>query len=206
VEIKVLQGKRPGSDKLLEGAFKLRHRVFVDEKKWEDLRKPDGREIDQFDGPQCIYIVATERNSVVGNLRMTPTTHPHLLADVHQHLCARPEPRGPAIWEWTRYCEQPLKRGRSKWGEVAAHVQVAGMEWLFMHGVRDVVVEYNPKFIDRHLEMGFEVNLLGLPVEMEGEQVVAVHMRFDFNTLYQTRACLGVTRPILMTEPVAATA
>lgn len=206
MDIRILEGKRPGTDRLLEGAFKLRHRVFVDERKWEALRKPDGREIDSFDGPQCIYVLAVERGSVIGHLRMTPTTHPHLLADVHAHLCARPEPRGPAIWEWTRYCVQPRARGRLKWGEVAAHIQVAGMEWLFMHGVRDVVVEFNTKFVERHLEMGFEVNLLGLPVEMEGEQIVAVHMRFDFNTLYQTRACLGVPGPILMHEPVAATA
>ncbi len=206
MEIRFLEGKRPGTDLLLEEAFKLRHRVFVEELKWEALRKSDGREIDQFDGPQCTYLLAVDQDTVVGHLRMTPTTYPHLLADVHAHLCARPEPRGPAIWEWTRYCAQPRARGRWKWGQVAAHIEIASLEWLFMHGVRDVVVEFHPKFIERHLEMGFEVNLLGLPVEMEGEQVVAVHMRFDLSTLYQARACLGVSGPILMNEPVAATA
>lgn len=206
MEIKVLEGKRPGTDPLLEQAFRLRHRVFVDEKRWLALRKRDGREIDQFDGPQCIYILAVDHGDVVGHVRMTPTTHPHLLADVHSHLCVRTEPRGPAIWEWTRYCAQAGLRGQVKAGKVAAYIQVAAVEWLFNHGVRDVVVEYNPKFIERHLEMGFEVNLLGLPVEMEGEQVIAVHMRFDLNTLYQTRACLGVPGPILASEPVAASA
>ena len=33
----------------MEQAYRLRHNVFVDEMGWEDLRKPDGREIDQFD-------------------------------------------------------------------------------------------------------------------------------------------------------------
>ena len=95
-------------------------------------------------------------------------------------------------------------RGRRKAGEVAAMIQVAAMEWLFMHGVRDVVVEYHPRFIERHLQFGFDVIPLGLPVTMAGEPVVAVHMQFDFNTHYQTRAALGVTGQVLMREPATA--
>ncbi len=201
MEIKIVEGARPGTNALLEKAFRLRHKVFVEEKKWEALRKADRREIDEFDGPQCIYIIAVEKKSVIGQMRMTPTTGPHLLANVHFNLCSRPEPRGPSVWEWTRYCVRPLARGRTPWGEVAAHVQLAGMEWLHIHGVNDIVVEYHPKFIQRHLELGFEVNPLGLPTEIEGEPVVAVHMRFDFNTLHRTRKTFGVHNPILMKGP-----
>ena len=32
----------------MEDAFRLRHRIFVDERKWLALKKPDKREIDQF--------------------------------------------------------------------------------------------------------------------------------------------------------------
>jgi N-acyl-L-homoserine lactone synthetase len=77
------------------------------------------------------------------------------------------------------------------------------MEWLYIHGIRDIVVEYHPKFIERHLELGFEVNPLGLPVEMDGEPVVAVHMRFDFNALHRTRVTFGVADSILMAGPQA---
>ncbi|RZK93426.1 MAG: autoinducer synthase, partial [Methylobacterium sp.] len=33
----------------MEQVWRLRHEIFVEEKRWLDLARPDGREIDQFD-------------------------------------------------------------------------------------------------------------------------------------------------------------
>ena len=37
----------------MEQAYRLRHAVFVEEMGWNDLKRPDGREIDQFDDRPC---------------------------------------------------------------------------------------------------------------------------------------------------------
>jgi len=34
---------------VLEQHFRIRHEIFVEERKWEALRKPDGREIDTYE-------------------------------------------------------------------------------------------------------------------------------------------------------------
>jgi hypothetical protein len=52
--------------------------------------------------------------------------------------------------------------------------------------------------------MNFEVIPLGVPAEMDGRFVVAVHLRFDFNTILKTRQVLGVSEPIFMPERIAA--
>ena len=88
-------------------AHKLRHQVFVEERRWEALRRPDGHDIDQFDTDEAIHILAIEDGAVVGYSRLLPTVGPHLLSAVYPGLAERPIPRAPNIFEWTRYCVSP---------------------------------------------------------------------------------------------------
>ncbi|MFN3855508.1 MAG: acyl-homoserine-lactone synthase [Phreatobacter sp.] len=202
--IHVITGVRPGENALLEQAFRLRHRVFVGEKQWTDLTRPDGREVDEFDGPASVYILAVEDGIVRGHVRLNPTTRPHLLADKHSHLCYRPQPRGPHVWEWTRYCVDPAVRGGRRWGEIASRVEIAAIEWGLMNGIKDIVVEYEPKFMTRHHQMGFKVTPLGIAEEMNGEFVVAVHLQCREDTLDKSRAALNVPGPVLSPSIVPA--
>ena len=66
----------------MEQAYRLRHKVFVEEAKWIDLAKPDGREIDQFDNQHAVHMLYVDDGKVLGYQRMLPTTRPHLLSDV----------------------------------------------------------------------------------------------------------------------------
>lgn len=71
----------------MEQAYRLRHAVFVDEMGWEDLRKPDGREIDQFDDEHAVHMLYIENGTVLGYQRMLPSLQPHILSEVLPHLC-----------------------------------------------------------------------------------------------------------------------
>src|SRR5688572_1881616 len=88
----------------LREAFRLRHRVFVEEKGWGDLRRDDGLETDRFDDEHAVHMLYVEDGRVIGYQRMLPTTRPHLLSEVMPELCEGQRPVGPDIWEWTRYC------------------------------------------------------------------------------------------------------
>ena len=48
----------------LQQMFKLRHALLVEERGWEDLRKTDGLERDQFDGPDATYLLAMQDDMV----------------------------------------------------------------------------------------------------------------------------------------------
>ena len=113
--LKVIQGSEIGShEALMDRVLRFRHAVFVDEKGWEDLRQPDERERDQFDDEHAIHQVCMRDDEIVGYQRLLPTTRPHLLTDVLSDLCKTKPPRGPKIFEWTRFCVAPpiAKSGR----------------------------------------------------------------------------------------------
>jgi len=193
----VLSGVLPGENSLLEQAFRLRHVVFVEERRWETLRRPDGREIDQFDDADAVHLIAAEDGVVLGYARLRSTVKPHLLADVHSFLCRRPYPRAPWVWEWTRYCVRPdQRRAGSPLGRVGSEIIVACAEWSLDNGVADAVLEIHPVWEAFLTGLSFNVRRLGLPAEMDGEPVVAVQLHFDERTLKFARQARGVHGPV----------
>jgi|SRR5579872_2210361 acyl-homoserine lactone synthase len=195
--IELISGVLPGEHPLLEQAFRLRHSVFVEERGWELLRRPDGREIDQFDDADAVHELALHEGVVVGYHRMRPTTEPHLLADVHRHLCERPYPRSPLVWEWTRYCVRRDRRGGSVLGGVGSELLFGAVEWCLDRGVQDVVLEYHPGWIAYFMTLGFKVRPLGLPTEIDSEPIIAVQMHFDERALAQIRESCSNYKPEL---------
>jgi acyl-homoserine lactone synthase len=191
--IEVLSGVLPGENSLLEQAFRLRHTVFVDERHWEALRRPDGCEIDQFDDADAVHIIAAERDTVVGYARLRSTVKPHLLSDVHPFLCLRPYRRAPSVWEWTRYCvRKDRRREGSALGRVGSEIMVAIAEWSLDNGIADSVLELHPAREAFLTALSFKLRRLGLPVEMDGEPVVAVQLHFDESTPKAMRETCGV--------------
>jgi acyl-homoserine lactone synthase len=195
--IEILTGVRPGEHPWLEQAFKLRHEVFVEERHWENLRRPDGREIDQFDGPAAVHQLAIHQDRVVGYQRFISTLSPHLLGDVHPQLCARPYPIGPHVWEWTRYCVAKSARGNQMAGDTASHLMAAALEWALPVGITEFILEFDPLWISRFLNLGYEVHPLGLPQMVGGEQVVAVRMKMTMATLKRTRLLRRISGSVL---------
>ncbi len=89
---------------VLEQHFRVRHEIFVEERKWEALRKPDSREIDVYDNEDAIYLLALENRRVLGGSRLYPTTKPTMMSEVFPHLAAvRGCPVDPQVWEWSRF-------------------------------------------------------------------------------------------------------
>lgn len=75
----------------------------------------NGRERDEFDDLDPVYAIAVHRPSstVVGCVRLLPTTGPNMLSDVpafQPALQGRPAPRSPHIWEASRFAIDPRVR------------------------------------------------------------------------------------------------
>ena len=197
--IEVIEGVRPGESKLLDQAFRHRHRIFVEKKGWSALRKEDGREVDQFDTPATVHFIAPGRgpDEVAGYVRLNPTIGPHLLADIHAHLCARPYRRAPDVWEWSRYSVADNFRLDGTYSDVASALLIAGLEWAEPQGIHTIVLEFHPVWITRFRELDFEVIPLGLPVTFEGELTLAAQLGFDRRTIKTMRRARGFRRPVL---------
>src|SRR5689334_20662685 len=100
----ITPANRPLYEGIIEKSLRVRYEIFVRELGWTALQRPDGRDLDAYDQPDTVYILAIEGDRVVGGQRLNPTVRPHLLSDVFPHLAhVKGIPIAPDIWECTRY-------------------------------------------------------------------------------------------------------
>src|SRR5438105_6341931 len=86
-----------------------RHRVFIERLGWQ-LQAKGGLEVDQFDRPDTVYVIARgAHDKVIGCARLLPTLRPYLLAEVFpQLLHGLPAPCAPDVWELSRFAAVDL--------------------------------------------------------------------------------------------------
>ena len=181
----------------LQDMFHLRHRIFVERMGWEDLRKPDRLEKDQFDTDDAIYLLLTQDDGrVIGTHRMLQTNKPHLFSDVFAKYCAvKGVQRGDRIVELTRTCvdEEGLDKAAT---EMARKHLMAGLfEFCLRAGYEKFSVLTSTEILFRYLLIGVDIKPLGMPVDMDGSKQVAAIVTVDRQTLDAVRAALGVPEP-----------
>ncbi|WP_375463040.1 acyl-homoserine-lactone synthase [uncultured Methylobacterium sp.] len=188
----------------MDQAYRLRHDVFVAEKGWHDLAKADGREIDQFDDAHAVHMLAMQDGRVVGYQRMLPTTRPYLLTEVLPELCEVEAPRSARVWEWTRYAVERACRDRGRILSPVGSALLAGIvEWGLESGIESIVIEMNPLWLLRLVQLHFRVTPLGLPCRISGEDTLAVVAAFDHRTLRRLRETRGDDASVLTARPVS---
>jgi acyl-homoserine lactone synthase len=191
--------------KEIEEHFRIRHRIYVEERRWMALERPDGREVDQFDTEDAVYLLAIERGKVVGGTRLVPTLGPHLMADVFPFLAnVRGIQRGPDTMEWTRIFVVPEHRGRDS---KILHTVLAGMfEYCLRNEISTITVVMETWWLPRFLELGWEVKPLGLPAVIEGMNCVGTMITVDEAAYRRTLAFKGVTGPVIVEAGLGAPA
>jgi acyl-homoserine lactone synthase len=186
----------------MEQAYRLRHDVFVDELGWSDLKREDGREIDQFDDSRAVHMLCIEGDRVLGYQRLLPSLRPHLLSDVLRHLCDDELPVGPDIWEWTRYCVAPGCRDRGRMLSPVGNMLLSSIvEWGLDNGVSKIIIEMNPIWLLRLVQLHFRVVPLGIPQQVGKDSIVAVTAAFDRRTLSRLRETRGDEREVIVARP-----
>jgi acyl-homoserine lactone synthase len=182
----------------MEQAYRLRHKIFVEEMGWTDLAKPDGREIDQFDTKHAVHMLYIEHGKVLGYQRLLPSTRPHLLSDVTPELCEVERPVGSHIWEGSRHCVAPGHREKGRFATPIAIALLTGMvEWGLENGITTTILEIEPLLLLRIVQLHFKMMPLGLPRRMGKQDFLAVTAAFDWRTLNRLREMRGDRRRVL---------
>jgi acyl-homoserine lactone synthase len=177
---------------LLKRAFRFRHAIFVEEKGWEDLRRADGLERDSFDDEHAIHQICLRGDEIVGYQRLLPTTRPHLLTEVLGHLCKSKPPRGPRIFEWTRFCVAPSHRElRPKPHGPFLELAQGVLEWGMARRVDAVTVAIDWRLMVIAMQLRFFVRPLGFPKKIGRDEIVALRMSFNWETLATIREARG---------------
>lgn len=188
----------------LDDYFRIRHEIFVGDRGWTNLARPDGRERDQFDTDDAIYIVGIDNGRIYGGSRLVPTVRPHLLSEVFPHLAAvRSVPRDSGIYEWTRVFVTKDRREGGNAGRTAGTVICGLLEYCLAEGVHGLSGVIDAWWLPRFHDMGWTVRPLGLPELVGRDWVVAVVMPIDAGTLERTRAFHGIEGPVLARDTYA---
>lgn len=111
--LEIVQTGQFGKTSLLFDMHRLRKRVFKDRMGWEVSIDTNGLEVDQFDLPETIYVLALDNDRrVIGNWRLLPTIGPTMIRDIWpKFLDSIYMPSDPCVWEASRFAVDSLKGG-----------------------------------------------------------------------------------------------
>ncbi len=159
---------------LIEEMFLWRHRIYVEQRGWKEIARPDCREIDQFDTRDAVYLIAVDDSGgFTGSVRLNPSSKPTLLSEVFPHLILRGELlNSPKVWDWTRLFVIPDKRRADARNPVLEDLFIGSMEWAVGEELEAIVGLAEIFWLPKLLKMGWVVDPLGLPSLIEGEQWV----------------------------------
>ncbi len=183
---------------VMERIWTFRHEQFVERMGWHGIRKPDGREIDQFDHEDAVHLPIENGRRIVGYSRLLPTTRPHLLTDVYPEILP-PGVTGPSafdVYEWTR-CIGTEEFIPSMNATAARLVIVGVAEYCLAAGIRAMLIETHPRLAHYLTELGWEVRPLHVPVTYEGRPFVAILAFPTYGAVESSRKVLGISQSIL---------
>ncbi|MEY9364160.1 acyl-homoserine lactone synthase [Bradyrhizobium yuanmingense] len=183
---------------VIEQHFRLRHDIFVEERRWETLRRPDGREIDSYDDEDTVYLLALEGRRVVGGHRLYPTTKPSMMSEVFPHLVSvRGWPADPQVWEWSRYFVVRDRRD----GALNLELMAAVQEFCLGQGIAQVSAIMETWWLPRFHEAGFVVTPLGLPALVENAWTMAATIDIRRETLDALHRRIGTASVVQQEGP-----
>lgn len=142
-----------------------RKKVFIDENGW-DLKQIDGREYDQYDDEDAIYILEYEANGdLVHAQRMRPTVNGSMLADVFSSALVGGAAciTDAVTWEMTRGFVTPKYRVASR-DDLRAAMRLTILELALQAGIKRIVSFIDVRLLPYFVNSAYRFEPLGLPI------------------------------------------
>ncbi|MGH8176105.1 MAG: acyl-homoserine-lactone synthase [Steroidobacter sp.] len=172
--------------------------VFVDVAGW-NVPVVGDMEIDQYDGDEAIYLLSKSdacRDEVLASVRLLPTIRPHLMSDLFVASCSGDVPRGPSIWEVSRFCISPAVTRRSRRLALLWEMTCAVMETALLFGVERVTFVANAALAPLMLDCGWQAGALGPTLRDGDDEITAIAASVTPAGLRTVRCRFGVPGPV----------
>lgn len=182
---------------LLDDMFAARHEVFVGLKKWEELRRPDGREIDDWDRDDTVYLLAVSGERVLGGVRFTGPQAPTLSEVIHPELFEGGPPRDDRFLEMSRLFARPEAVTKDGQSPVVSELLVACAEFARIVGSRGSLMITELHLVQNMLAWGANPEPLGLPRRTRDGTVLAVMSHASAFAARNLRKARGIERPVI---------
>jgi acyl-homoserine lactone synthase len=197
-EIHVVQrDNRHLYEKFFDPYFRLRHDIYVKQRKWMALDRPDGREIDQFDTEDAVYLFCLDGGQLIGAMRALPTVQPTLMSDIFPDLAIRGPVQRADVYELSRIFVIPERRGEHAGPRIEMLLLTAIMEYGISIGLTGFSIVLESWWLPRFERCGWRAHPLGLPQMVDGMSVLAVLVDCDETTWKSLCRQIGLTNPTL---------
>jgi acyl homoserine lactone synthase len=147
--IEIIQAGQADKARLLIDMHHLRRRVFKERMRWNVTVTDEGLEVDQFDIPEAVYLLALDDDRrVIGHWRLLPTNGPCMIREIWpQFLDTMPLPPDPLVWEATRFCVDSLKanadEGLAQVSRATQEMFCGLIEMCMLCGITSIVSMYD---------------------------------------------------------------
>ena len=177
--------------------FRLRHDIYVKQRKWMALDRPDGREIDQFDTEDAVYLFCLDDGRLIGAMRAIPTQSPTLLSEIFPHLSMRGPIHRHDVYELSRVFVIPERRGEHAGPRIETLLLTAIMEYGVSTGLTGFSIVLESWWLPRFERCGWKAHPLGLPRMIDDMSVLAVLVDCNEATWRSLCSQIGRIDPIL---------
>lgn len=172
-----------------------RKAVFVDTIGW-NVPVLDDMEVDCYDREDTTYLLArSEQGQLLASARLVPTLTSHLMSDLFAHACDGSPPRGPTIWEASRFCATPLIRGRRARLDLLWKIFCAIMETSLLFGIEQIIFTANAALLPLALNCGWHASMLGPTLPDGDDEVTAVRVLITLDGLRTIRQRFCIAGP-----------
>ncbi len=186
--MKVISGVSGGlSEDLFDKVSSYRHKVFIEMLGWE-LQTKNGVELDQFDRPDTLYVIAQDDEGTInGCARLLPTDRPYLLGEVFpQLLNGQPLPASPEVWELSRFAAVDFNtQTSSALGQFSSEIAVSLLRHSIVCAAKQGakrLITVSPLGVERLLRRaGFHSHRAGPPMIISGHPIVACWIEIERN-------------------------
>lgn len=176
---------------LLDAMHRLRQRVFGERLGW-DVVHSDGREADEFDLLNPIYIVATSKSSqIAGCARLLPATGPTMLERTFPQLLNGGTLNAhPGMIESSRFCVDTAlidDRGGRPLHDATTAMFAGIIEWSMKNGFTEIVTATDLRFERILKRAGWPMRRLGEPTMINETNSVAGVLPVDRTSFERVR-------------------
>jgi acyl-homoserine lactone synthase len=184
---------------LLDQAFALRHRVFVEGRGWQALRRPDRLDIDRHDTSGAIHILALDGGGVFGYTRLVPggyfmaaTVDPARMGGV---------PADAVIYGLSRFCIEPERRQSDAFDAGTAVLLCAVGECVRRYRIDALTSETDPSLIFILKVLGVRTRTIGEAAPYAGRILVPILLHLDAAILADLPAKIAMWRRLGISPP-----
>jgi acyl homoserine lactone synthase len=206
IMLEIAQSGQAGKTSLLFDMHRLRKRVFKDRLGWNVSVTPGGLEVDDFDLPEAVYLLAvSDDGRVIGNWRLLPSTGPTMIRKVWpQFLDSIDMPRSPLVWEASRFAvsssDEQSAKGMAQTNLATQELFCGLTELCLLCDIREIFTMYDLRIARLLKRLDCNPHRLSSRVEIDGHTSYVGCFKTDETMLTRLRAATGINHALVVID------